>query len=51
MSKEHFFVNIMMLLQVGAVGQYLYNKNWPIAIYWMACLSINYVVTYKLGNV
>jgi len=47
---QHLFVNIMMLLQLGAVGQYLFQKNIGMAIYWMACLAINYVVTYLIGR-
>lgn len=48
--KEHLFVNIIMLLQVGAVFTYFFNKNKPLAIYWAACLTINYVVTYSIGR-
>ena len=46
--KEHLFVNIMMLLQVGAVGNYTIKGQYGLAIYWLACLAINYVVTYVL---
>jgi hypothetical protein len=48
MSREHLFVNIMMLLQVGAVGNYLFTGKYGLAVYWFACLLINYVVTYVL---
>lgn len=46
--KEHLFVNIMMTLQVGAIGSYAFQGKWGLAIYWLACLAINYVVTYVL---
>lgn len=48
--KQHLFVNIMMLLQVGAISSYLYSKNYGLAVYWFACLLINYVVTYAIGG-
>lgn len=48
--KEHLFVNIMMLLQVGAIGNYALKGNWTLAMYWFSCLTINYVVTYLLGG-
>lgn len=46
--REHLFVNIMMLLQVGAVGNYAWEGKYWLAIYWVACLAINFVVTYGL---
>lgn len=46
--KENLFVNIMMLLQVGAIGQYAFKGDWVISAYWIACLTINYVVTYGI---
>lgn len=46
--KEHLFVNIMMTLQVGAVGSYILKGQFGLAIYWLSCLAINYVVTYVL---
>lgn len=48
--KEHLFVNIMMLLQVGAIVNYSMSKSWSLAIYWFACFLINFVVTYTLGK-
>jgi len=48
--KQHMFVNIMMLMQVGAIYTYCASKNWGLAIYWFACLLINFVVTYILGK-
>lgn len=48
--KEHIFVNIIMILQLGAVGNYLFTGKIALAIYWLACLTINYVVTYALGK-
>jgi len=50
MLKQHLFVNIMMVLQVGAIFSYSYNKNWGLAVYWLACLAINFVVTYVIGK-
>lgn len=50
MLKEHLFVNIMILLQIGAIFTYISSKNWPLVIYWIACMSINIVVTYCLGK-
>lgn len=46
--KEHLFVNIMMLMQVGAIITYFINKNYGLSVYWFACLLINFVVTYVL---
>ena len=46
--KQHFFVNVMMALQLCAIGSYSYQKNYGLALYWFACLLINYVVTYIL---
>lgn len=50
MLKQHLFVNIMMFLQVCAIGSYFYSKNWGLAVYWLSCLAINFVVTYVLGK-
>jgi len=47
--KEHLFVNIMMLLQLGAIFTYGVKCQWGLAIYWLACLMINFVVTYVLS--
>lgn len=46
--KEHLFVNIMMMLQVGAILTYIAQDRWILAIYWVACLMINLVVTYGI---
>lgn len=46
--KEHLFVNIMMLLQVGAIGQYAFKGEFMMGAYWVGCLMINYVVTYGI---
>ena len=46
--KENLFVNVMMLLQVGAIAQYGFKGNWILALYWVSCLSINWVVTYGI---
>lgn len=48
--KEHLFVNIMMLLQVGAIINYINKSNYGLAAYWISCLTINFVVTYVLGK-
>jgi hypothetical protein len=49
--REHFFVNVIILLQIGAIFNYTFlNKNIPLAIYWVACCTINYVVTYSIGR-
>ena len=48
--NKHLFVNIMMVLQTFAIGQYIFQNNWSLAIYWFACLLINAVVTYGLGK-
>jgi len=50
MLKEHLFVNIMVLLQIGAIGSYVSQKNWVLALYWFACMLINIVVTYGLNK-
>ncbi len=47
---QHLFVNIMMILQVGAIITYSYQKNISLVLYWIACLTINFVVTYMLGR-
>lgn len=49
MSQTHLFVNVMMILQVGAIVTYGWQNNWTLAGYWAACLTINYIVTYRLG--
>ena len=46
--KEHLFVNIMMILQVGAIGQYAFKGEWAMSAYWIGCLTINAVVTYGI---
>tara|TARA_R100000951_G_scaffold115132_2_gene122217 strand:+ start:3245 stop:3397 length:153 start_codon:yes stop_codon:yes gene_type:complete len=48
MLKQHLFVNIMMLMQVGAIFSYTSDKSYGLATYWFACLLINFVVTYVL---
>jgi hypothetical protein len=48
--KEHLFVNIMITLQTGAIANYLFQKNWGLALYWFACMLINIVVTYVIGK-
>lgn len=48
--KQHLFVNVMMFLQIGAIGSYSYQKDYGLAVYWFACLLINYVVTYTIGR-
>jgi hypothetical protein len=45
---QHMFVNVMMVLQIGAIIQYGLTGNYPLMAYWTACLTINYVVTYAL---
>lgn len=50
MIKEHLFVNIMILLQIGAIGSYMSQKNWGLTLYWFACMLINIVVTYIIGK-
>jgi hypothetical protein len=50
MIREHLFVNIIMLLQIGAVGNYLVTGKYALSVYWLACLTINFVVTYPLGK-
>lgn len=47
--KQHLFVNIMIALQIGAIGQYSIQRNWVMVGYWGACLAINYIVTYRLN--
>ena len=46
--KANLFVNIMMVLQIGAIGQYALKGNWVLVVYWVSCLAINYVVTYGI---
>ena len=46
--KQHLFVNIIMLLQIGAIGSYLSQKNIGLGLYWFGCLLINFVVTYVI---
>lgn len=50
MLKQHLFVNIIMILQLGAIGNYLINQKLALATYWLACLTINFVVTYCLNK-
>jgi len=46
--KDNLFVNIMILLQIGAVISYGKQGKWNLVLYWVGCLIINLVVTY--GN-
>jgi hypothetical protein len=46
--KEHFFVNIMMMLQVGAILTYIAQDRWVLVFYWIVCLLINLAVTYGI---
>lgn len=46
--KEHLFVNLMMILQIGAVANYAIKADYGLSVYWAACLAINFVVTYIL---
>jgi hypothetical protein len=48
MLKEHFFVNLMMLLQLGAILNYIAQERWILVMYWIMCLLINLVVTYGI---
>lgn len=48
--KEHMFVNAMIVLQIGAICSYAYQKNWGLSLYWFACMLINIVVTYVIGK-
>ena len=48
--KQHLFVNIMMLLQVGAIYNYTKQGNVGLTLYWIGCLLLNFVVTYMLGK-
>ena len=49
-TAVYIFVNIIMLLQLGAVGNYLMTGKYALSVYWLACLTINFVVTYSLGK-
>jgi len=50
MWKEHLFVNIMMLLQVAAICNYMWRGSWWLVLYWVSCTCINFTVTYGLGR-
>jgi hypothetical protein len=50
MINQHIFVNIMMILQIGAIFTYSFNKNWLMSLYWLSCLIINFAVTYIIGK-
>lgn len=46
--KSHLFVNIIMSLQVLAVISYTSQHKYAHATYWLACCTINFLVTYLL---
>jgi hypothetical protein len=48
MFKAHFFVNLIMLLQTGAVFDYALQRKWLHTAYWLLGLLTNLVVTYGL---
>jgi hypothetical protein len=48
MFKQHFFVNLIIILQIGAVFQYALNKKWPLSVYWLLGLLTNIIITYVI---
>ena len=48
MIKQHLFANLIILLQIGAVINYLLYKKWPLAFYWLTGVVANITVTYFL---
>ena len=48
MLRQHFFVNLIIILQTGAVIDYAMNKKWLLAAYWLLGLLTNIVITYGI---
>lgn len=48
MLKQHLFVNLIILLQAGAVIDYAINKRWFLTMYWLSGLLANLVITYGI---
>lgn len=41
-------VNVLMCFQALIIVGYAIQKEWAYVAYWLSCLTINYVVTYKI---
>jgi hypothetical protein len=48
MFRQHLFVNLIIILQAGAVLDYSINRKWILAAYWFVGLLTNLVVTYGI---
>jgi hypothetical protein len=48
MFKQHLFVNLIIMLQTGAVIEYSLNKKWLLASYWLVGVLTNLVITYGI---
>jgi hypothetical protein len=48
MLRQHLFVNLIIILQAGAVIDYSINRRWILAAYWLVGLITNLVVTYGI---
>lgn len=48
MFKQHLFVNLIIILQTGAVIEYTLSKRWLLATYWFIGLLTNLVITYGI---
>jgi membrane associated rhomboid family serine protease len=46
MFKQHLFVNLIIMLQAGAVVEYAINRKWFLTFYWLLGLLTNLVITY-----
>lgn len=48
MLKQNFFVNLIIILQIGAVIEYTINRKWIHAAYWFSGVVANIVVTHGI---
>lgn len=48
MFKQHLFVNLIIILQAGAVIEYTINKKWLLSAYWLLGLLTNIAITYGI---
>ncbi len=48
MFKQHLFVNLIIILQAGAVVEYAIGRKWLLTAYWFLGLLTNLIITYGI---
>jgi hypothetical protein len=48
MLRQHLFVNLIIILQTGAVIDYSFSRKWLLAGYWLLGLLTNVAITYGI---